>query len=475
MNPYTLSAVLSAVLRHDLYAFLRKTFEEVTPGTPFQPNWHLELIADRLQQCALGHIRRVIITVPPRSLKSIAASVAFPAWMLGQDATRKIICASYSSDLAAKFARDCRAVMESAWYRRLFPHTRLERYAEMDLMTTQKGMRYATSVGGTLTGLGGSVIIIDDPLKPQEAPSKVQRDRVKHWYDNTLFSRLDNKADDTIILVMQRLHMDDLVAHVLTQGSWDHLDLPAIAERDEIFTLRDGQQMTRKIGEVLHPAREPKAVLDTIQATMGSANFSAQYQQQPVPEAGNLVKRKWFGCYEPSALLRQGGFMVQSWDMAAKSSELSDFSVCTTWWVQDKRYYLLHVFRQRLTFPDLKRAVIEQARQFQPRSLLIEDTAAGTALIQEFRQRSQAGVPPPIAIVPVGDKIMRLAAQSPLLEVGQVVLPRQAPWLEAFLTELLAFPSSTYDDQVDSLSQFLTWMSERWRNRIRYGRTIGMY
>lgn len=167
--------------------------------------------------------------------------------------------------------------------------------------------------------------------------------------------------------------------------------------------------------------------------------------------------------------------MVQSWDMAAKSSELSDFSVCTTWWVQDKHYYLVHVFRQRLEFPDLKRAVIEQARKFEPRSLLIEDTAAGTALIQEFRQRSQAGVPFPIAIVPVGDKIMRLAAQSPRLEAGQVVLPRQAPWLEAFLTELLAFPSGTYDDQVDSLSQFLTWITDRQRHRVRYGTTTGMY
>ncbi len=461
--PYTPGVVRDALYRQHFYAFLRKTFHEVNPGAPFLPNWHVEVIADRLEQCFLGNIKRLMVTVPPRNLKSIGASVAFPAWLLGHDATLRIICASYGAELAAKFARDCRAVMESAWYRRLFPRTRLVRHAEMDLATTRQGMRYATSVGGTLTGLGGSFIILDDPLKPQDAQSKVQRDRVKHWYDNTLFSRLDNKADDCIILVMQRLHMDDLVAHVLDQGPWEVLNLPAIAERDEVFTLRDGRQFFRKTGEVLHPARESLDVLDNIRATMGSANFSSQYQQQPVPEAGNLVKCEWFGRYDGSLIPGHGGKIVQSWDMAAKGTELSDYSVCTTWWVKDQQAYLLDVFRQRLEFPDLKRAVIEQARAFRAQVLLIEDTAAGTALIQELRARSQAGVPRPIAMRPEGDKVMRLAAQTPLIEAGQVILPHKAPWLEEFLTELLAFPSSRYDDQVDSVSQFLKWAGDYWQ------------
>ncbi len=472
MALYTSTDVLAALRRREFFAFLAKTFQEVNPGTSFQPTGHLELMADRLQQCYLGNINRLIVTVPPRNLKSISASVALPAWLLGHDATLRIICASYGAELAAKFARDCRAVMESAWYRHLFPGTRLMRHAEMDLVTTQQGMRYATSVGGPLTGLGGSFIIVDDPLKPQDAQSKVQRERVKHWYDNTLFSRLDNKAEDTIILVMQRLHMDDLVAHVMSQGAWEHLDLPAIAEREEIFTLRDGRQVNRAIGDVLHPTREPLEVLADIRATIGSANFSAQYQQQPIPEAGNLVKRAWFGYYDGLLSTTRGGKIVQSWDMAAKSTELSDYSVCTTWWVNDQKAYLLNVFRQRLEFPDLKRAVIEQARTFRAQVLLIEDAAAGTAMIQELRARSQAGVPRPIAIRPEGDKLMRLAAQTPLIEAGQVILPRQAPWLEEFLTELLAFPNSTHDDQVDSVSQLLKWVAEYWawqrRPKITY-------
>ena len=174
--------------------------------------WHLA-------QCLDGNIRRRLITVPPRHLKSICASVAFPAWALGHDPSLRIIAASYSTELARKHALDCRAVLESSWYKDVFPGTRLHRdkNTELEFMTSRRGFRLATSIGGTLTGRGGNLIIIDDPMKPADAQSETRRRTVAQWFDSTLYSRLDNKADDRIVLIMQRLHMDDLVGHVLEQ------------------------------------------------------------------------------------------------------------------------------------------------------------------------------------------------------------------------------------------------------------------
>ncbi|MDI1228560.1 MAG: hypothetical protein PSY14_12830 [bacterium] len=206
---------LDAVLREDLYSFIRKTYQTLEPMQQLLGNWHLEAIARHLERCMTGEIRRLIITLPPRSLKSISASVAFPAYVLGHDPTKKILCVSYSADLAVKNARECRSIMQSDWYRRLFPHTRLgSRAAEHDFHTTQRGYRYTTSVCGTLTGRGGNIIIIDDPMKAEEAMSDVRRKSINEWFDNTLYSRLDNKKSDVIILIMQRLHMDDMV------GQW---------------------------------------------------------------------------------------------------------------------------------------------------------------------------------------------------------------------------------------------------------------
>ena len=466
--------VFQALLRQSLSAFVAKVFQMVSPGDRFLHTWHLDVMADRLQQCARGTITRLIITVPPRSLKSIFTSVAFPAWVLGHDPTRRIICASYAAELATKFARDSRAVMDSTWYRQLFPQTRLRRHAELDLETTRKGRRYATSVGGTLTGLGGSLLIIDDPLKPQEALSKAKREAVNTWYDNTLYSRLDNKATDVIILVMQRLHVDDLVAHVRQQEDWHVLELPAVAECEEVHTLSDGRQFRRVPGEALHPERESLELLDTIKATIGTGTFSSQYQQRPIPEEGCLIQRKWIQTYAHPPSLSPGDWIVQSWDTASKATELAGYSVCTTWHVKGPDYYLLDVYRKRLDFPALKRAVIEQARTYHPHHILMEDTASGTALIQDLQYHHHDGVPRPIAVTPQGDKVMRLATQSPTIEAGHMWFPRQAPWMEDFWSELLAFPQSRYDDQVDSLSQFLTWIQNRQRQLIRVVKLQGL-
>ena len=204
-------------LRTDFAAFVERSFYELYPETKYLHNWHIEVIAAALEECRMGESPRLIVNVPPRSLKSHMTSIAFPAFLLGHNPAAQIICASYAQDLADKLAGDCRSLMMAEWYQELFPATRLatRRSAVHDFMTTKKGSRLATSVGGVLTGRGADFIIIDDPLKPDEALSDVQRRNVNDWYDHTLISRLNDKRTGCIILIMQRLHEDDLVGHVL--------------------------------------------------------------------------------------------------------------------------------------------------------------------------------------------------------------------------------------------------------------------
>src|SRR5208337_2945525 len=221
-------------------------------------SWHHEFIAAKLAAVRAGRVRRLIISVPPRHLKSHLASVAFPAWCLGHDPSLQILCVSYAQDLADKLARDCRRIVASDWYRWLFP-TRLspQRQAVAEFETTAQGSRVATSVGGVLTGRGADLIIIDDPLKPEEALSQTQRRTANEWFDHTLYSRLNDKLEGAIVLIMHRLHEDDLTGHVLAQEPWEVVRLPAIAEEDEIEivdTVWGPRPLTRRQGEALHPA-----------------------------------------------------------------------------------------------------------------------------------------------------------------------------------------------------------------------------
>jgi hypothetical protein len=295
--------------------FATKAFTIVNPGQTFVGTGAFLAMAHALAEVEAGRMQRLLITVPPRSGKSLLASIALPAYILGRDPTRRIICASYSGELAAKLARDCRTVMTDRSYRLLFPGTVMAgKNTESEFETSRGGFRYATSVGGTLTGRGGNVIIIDDAMKPDEAMSRVARERVWEWFTGTVGSRLDNKAEDAIVLVMQRLHVDDLVGRLLDRGGWDHLRIPAIAETEQSLPIGAGQFFTRAPGDVLDSQREPRDVLEQIRRELGSATFEAQYQQQPVPEEGGLVQWRWFASYDRAPGREPGDWVVISWD-----------------------------------------------------------------------------------------------------------------------------------------------------------------
>jgi predicted phage terminase large subunit-like protein len=447
------------LLRDDFASFALRCFSELNPRTPFAMNWHVELIAAKLAAVRAGLIRRLIVNLPPRHLKSHLASIAFPAWCLGHDPSAQILCVSYAQDLADKLSRDCRRILASDWYQRLFP-TRLapKHQAVPEFETTALGSRVATSVGGVLTGRGADIIVIDDPLKPEEALSQTQRQAANEWYDHTLYSRLNDKLAGAIVLIMHRLHEDDLAGHVLTQEPWEVVRIPAIADEDEVHlaeTIFGCQSFCRKAGEVLHAEREPPEMLEQIRRTLGEYNFAGQYQQAPSPQGGGMIKSAWFRRYAEGERPDEFDRVVQSWDTANKASELSDFSVCTSWGIKGKDLYLLHVLRRRMEYPELKRAVIEQCEAFGASVVLIEDKASGTQLIQEL---IDYGVHAVTRYQPQSDKIMRMHAQTAMIENGFVHLPKEAAWLPEYLHELTVFPKGKHDDQVDSTAQMLDWL-----------------
>ncbi len=447
--------LLQALLRRDFGAFVHKVFTTLAPGQPFIPTWHLSAIAHQLERVRRGELRRLIINMPPRSLKSITASVAFPAYLLGLDPSWQLICVSYSADLAKKHSNDFRTVLESSWYRSTFPTTRIGPYknSETEIELTARGGRLATSVGGTLTGRGGDILIIDDPLKPDDAHSDTKRTAANLWFTNTLLSRLNNKRTGAIVIVTQRVHMDDLCGHVLgLSAEWEVLSLPAIAEHVIEIPIGRGRVYSCKAGEALSPLREPHEVLEALKLQLGSDAFSAQYQQAPTPPGGAMVKRQWRKRYVDLPPKSEQFLTFQSWDTASKGGPDNDWSVCTTGVVtKDMRWYLVDVWRARIDYPAPKASAKKLARKWGAVRVLVEDTAAGTALVQELVRE----IPGIIAVKPVGDKVSRMAVATAKFEAGQVFLPGSAAWLSDLEAELFAFPGIRHDDQCDSISQAL--------------------
>jgi predicted phage terminase large subunit-like protein len=495
------SAQFDAATAQDFLLFLRRSLLTVNPGGRYSHNWHIAAIAEYLAAAARGEITRLVINLPPRMLKSTIVSVAWPAWLLGQNPRQRLMVASYAQTLATKHSTDCRLVMQSDWYRRIFPNTRLsdEQNEKDRFATTQRGQRLAVSVGGAAVGEGGNILIVDDPLNPLQSTHGNQRDAANAWFDHTFASRLDDKKTGCIIVVMQRLHRQDLSGYLLEKGGWEHLCLPAIAPTSTTIE-RGNFRYTRSEGEAFHAGREDIALLKRTQQEMGSANFAAQYQQAPQKISGAVVKPVWFARFEmgelrdgsatgkpsplqgglgggrgadgelanapPPSLPRKGGAtervlrscdhrIIQSWDTAMKTGQGRDASACATFLERDGVHYLIDMLAAQMEYPELKRAVVAQAERFAPEVILIEDKASGQSLLQDLRVETNL---PLLAQIPDADKLSRLLRVTPMMEAGKVALPKFAPWLAALEEELFGFPDARHDDQVDAISQYLNWL-----------------
>ncbi len=290
-----LRRVRDQLVREELAAFMARCFATLNPGARFMPNWHIELIAEYLQACGRGELTRLIINMPPRSLKSLCVSVAWPAFLLGHAPERRVMAASYAQGLSNQHSNDCRHVMQSEWYRRLFPDTRLcrEQNEKHKFATTAHGVRFATSVSGTATGEGGDVLIADDAINPLQAMSAAGREAVNGWFDHTFATRLNDKKRGVIVVVMQRLHAEDLSGYLLEKGGWEHLCLPAVAPARSVLMCGRVRKVRRK-GELLHAKRENGTMIERAKRELGSAHFAAQYQQAPLTTQSSMVQLDWF-------------------------------------------------------------------------------------------------------------------------------------------------------------------------------------
>jgi hypothetical protein len=319
------SVSLPVAMRSDFSAFFETSFLELRPGTAFESNWHIDALCWTARQFADGKKKRLAICIPPRHLKSTIGSVALPAWILGHNPTAKIICVSYGEDLAKDFSNQTRNLMTSASYARAFPDVQLEKSTDLHLRTVQGGERYATTIGGPITGKGADYIIVDDPMKLQEIESESRRHDVANWTFN-LSTRLNDPNTGRILVIAQRLHQDDVIGRIQDKGGWDILSLPLVATQDETYERGPGVFYHRKAGEYLHPSRIGPAVAAELSRDLGRQSFAAQYQQSPLPAGSGFIDLTWFKRFDaPPEAFEHIFFSVD----VATIAEAGDYSVCT--------------------------------------------------------------------------------------------------------------------------------------------------
>jgi predicted phage terminase large subunit-like protein len=360
---------------------------------------------------------------------------------------------------------NCRLLLSSAWYQELFPWTKiaLGENQKSKFVTTKRGFRFATSTGGTATGEGGDILIVDDPQNPNKINSKKYRENTIEWFEQTFISRLNNKKTGAIVIVMQRLHDDDLCGYLLKNKvkQWDLLKIPAIYEQETIFNKP--YKLIIEPGAVLHEEREDFNVLAKLRLELGEYNFAAQYNQEPAPSNGAMIEKSWFKYFAQHEKI-EFSQIIHSWDTAIKAKDEHDYTVCITIGVNNNNYYILDVCRIKLEFPELLTLVKEHTKKWQPKAILVEDKASGQSLIQSLRLEIKT---PIFAIKPKFDKITRFASHTPKFEAGQIFINNDAKWKIAFEQELLSFPKSTHDDQVDALSQALNYLQQRKAIQLR--------
>ncbi|MEW6378077.1 MAG: phage terminase large subunit [bacterium] len=447
-----------------LRSFIEAAWPVVEPGRSFVDNWHIDSICNHLEAVARGEIRRLVINVPYRTSKSTIVSVMWPVWVWLQDPTKRFLTGSHKDALATRDCLKSRRIIDSQWFKTgwadRFRFT-TDQNQKTRYENNRTGCRVAFGMTSGVTGEGGDILIIDDPHNAKKAMfSDTERQNTLDTFDQELFTRLNDPKKSAIVIIMQRLHEDDLTGHVLKDGGWEHLCFPMEFEPDRRCVTCLGVQDPREVeGELLWPARFDRDWLDQQKKVLGTFGTAGQLQQNPVPSKGGLVRLDWFRTYRAIPSRDQWIEVLQCWDTAQKADELLNCPwVCGTWVRTKTGYYLVDVFREWLTYPLGKRMVKALAEKFNPQVILIEDKSTGSSLLQDLPLETAL---PLIPFAPESDKITRLAIESPAIEAGNVWLPDSAPWLSDFLQEIGHFPLGATMDQADMLSMALKYFRTR--------------
>jgi len=451
------SLAFRAALATDLLAFLERAFREIDPRGDLQVADYVLHVNDVLERVSEGKDTRVILNLPPRHLKSIQASVVWPAWLLGQDPKLRIAVVSHSQALARDLSIKTLRLMDADFYRDVFPQTRLrdDRRQAMDFETIQSGGRYAASFETGITGRGFDLIIVDDAISAHAVRSSAERDRVNETFDTMVASRLDDQLRGAMVIVGQRLHENDLTGYLLAKGGWKHVCLPLVAEETSTIQI-GGRLWVRNPGDVLLPALWPANVVAQTRAAVGEAIFSAQYQQNPSAAIGELIKPNQLRKYDelpPSA-----NRVTLSWDTAVKTGPNTSYTACLVFATDGTRHYVVDVLRARLDPVQARDAALRLIAQYRPRAILVEDASSGPGLakmLEEHHHRCQLW---PTAGL---NKEERLEPHLHMFSEGRVLIKNNQAWTTELASELLSFPFSRHDDQVDAMTQYLNWAAEK--------------
>jgi predicted phage terminase large subunit-like protein len=476
----TTNSELYAILRNDLVTFVEKVFQTLNPGEAYHHNWHVEAIVWQLVCIMNGETNRAMIHVPPRTLKSIIVSVAWPAFLLGHDPTRKLFVISHNLDLAEVHHAAFRTIVESDWYKATFPTMTPEAAKDTNqvLRTSKGGFRKAFSAGSHITGQGADIIIFDDPLDASDAQNEVACQKLNEWIATVPMGRFNNGPEGIAVLVMQRLAMSDPATYLRQIEPWDILCLPAWAQVDQKVPIGPGRNHLFRKGQMLFPMLLSADYLNTRKVAMGSAAFSAQYLQEPVPAGGGHIDISMFQRYRDLPKAYDTRFLSID---AASGSDSGSYSVIQVWQITNGCLYLVDSRRARWSFPDLRKMAISMFEEYNADFYLIELAFTGHALAEQLWEDYPRETRSKIVqrFPAVKDKVIRMESALVAIEARRVYLPETADFLPDLTAELQAFPYGQNDDQVDALSQavwFLTHRFQRSCHNPKYrGRVIASW
>jgi predicted phage terminase large subunit-like protein len=428
-----------SLIQNDFMSFVKHVWPDFVEGK------HHKIIADKFNKLAEGKIKRLIINMPPRHTKSEFASYLLPAWMVGRDPKLKIIQSTHTTELAVRFGRKAKTLMDSEEYKQVFK-TRLreDSQAAGKWETQQGGEYYAAGVGSAITGRGANLLIIDDPHSEQDALNMQALERAYEWYTSGPRQRL--QPGGAIVLVMTRWNTKDLTGALLSAqreakaDQWEIVEFPAILPS----------------GKPVWPEYWKLEELEAVKASAGIQKWNAQYMQNPTSEEGAIIKREWWNDWEPDYIpaLRH---VIQSYDTAFMKKETADYSAITTWGVfyrnedSGPQLILLDAVKDRFEFPELRRVALEQYSYWKPETVIIESKASGLPLTYELRKM---GIPV-INYTPSkgNDKHTRVNSVAPLFESGCIWAPKNKEFAQEVIEECAAFPYGDHDDLVDSMTQ----------------------
>jgi predicted phage terminase large subunit-like protein len=446
--------------------FIENAWSVIEPGTPYIDNWHIHLIAEYLQAVNIGQVKRLIINIPPRHMKSIEVTVCYPAWTWTREPHKRFIKISYADTLSRKHNIMTRDIISSPWYQgnwgdKVILKSDVNRQNEFE--NGENGLMYSTSVGGALTGNGADVIIIDDPQDPVMAYSEAGREMSINFFTRKLQSRLNNAITGAFIIIMQRLHERDLTGYILAEElGYEHLCLPAEAEQRTVITFPiSKREIVREPGDILNAGRFTHEVFTDLRKTMGSVDFAGQYQQKPAPAEGIIFKREWMSQFYTE--LPANTTLIQTWDLPFTKSEASAKCAGIVMAKKGSEIYIVDVVNEKMEFTESVAAIRTLTGKYpKARAKVIENKANGPAIVSLLKKE----IPGMVEFNPRGGKEERARSVTPYFEAGNIYFPNPAthPWVNDFILDLLNFPNGVYKDTVDATVQGILYLYDKTMN-----------